>query len=165
VEATTSDVKRSGPVLGQLAAVIMTIGAIVLFGSLFLTWSHQFSPSLLARYGQSPVLRGVPRDPNAWQVYSVVDVILAILAGAIALTARFGDRRGRLVLAAFVLVALAFVVHALKVPPTNGANIFDPFAHPPGYVPNSPRSGPGEVLAAAALALTICGISASFTTD
>jgi hypothetical protein len=32
-------------------------------------------------------------------------------------------------------------------------------------VPNAPRSGTGEVLAAAALGLTICGISLSFTTD
>ena len=139
----------------------MTVGAILLFGSLFMTWSHQFSPSLLAKYGNSPVLRGVPREPDAWQVYSIVDVLLATLAAAIALTARFGDRRARLVCAALVLVALAFVVHALKVPPTSGANIYDPFAHPPGYVPNAPRSGSGEVLAALSLGLTICGISLS----
>jgi hypothetical protein len=161
----TSNVKRSATVRGPLAALLMTIGAIGLFGSLFLTWSHQFSPSVLARYGSSPVLRGVPRDPDAWQVYSIVDVLLAILAAGIATTARFGGRRARLTLAAFVLIALAFVVHGLKVPPTNGANIYDPFAQPPGYVANSPKSGTGEVLAAAALGLTICGISLSFTAD
>jgi hypothetical protein len=161
----TPEVKRSRAVRWQLASAMMTIGALLLFGSLFLTWSHQFSTSLLARYGSSPVLRGVPHDPTAWQVYSIVDALLALLAAATALVARFGGRRARLALAAFVLVALAFVVHALKLPPTNGANIYDPFAHPPGYVPNSARSGPGEILAAAALGLTVLGIALSFTED
>ena len=139
----------------------MTIGALLLFGSLFLTWSHQFSASLLARYENSPVLRGIPHNPTAWQLYSIVDALLALLAAAIAVVARFGNRRARLSLAAFVLVALAFVVHALKIPPTNGANVYDPFAHPPGYVANSPRSGPGELVAAVALGLTIVGTALS----
>jgi hypothetical protein len=144
---------------------MMVGGAIMLFASLFMTWSHQFSASLLARYGSSPVLRGVLHDPNAWQVYSIIDALLAILAAAIALVARFGSRSARLALAGFVLVALAFVVHALKVPPTDGANIFDPFARPPGYVPNSAQSGSGEVLAALGLGLALCGISLSFLDD
>jgi hypothetical protein len=145
----------------RAAAAIMAIGALLLFGSLFLTWSHQFSASLLARYGNSSVLRGVPHNPTAWQVYSTVDVLLAALAGAILVLSRFGGRTARLALAAFVLIALAFVVHALKTPPTSGANIFDPFAQPPRYVPNFPASGSGEVVGAAGLALALGGIALS----
>ena len=145
----------------RAARLTMAIGALLLFGSLFLTWSHQFSPSLLARYGNSPVLRGVPHDPNAWQVYSTVDVLLALLAAAILVVGRLGGRAARLALAACVLVALAFVVHAVKTPPTNGANIYDPFANPPGYVRNSPSSGTGEVVAVAGLALGLGGIALS----
>ncbi len=51
---------------------------MALFGSLFLTWSHQFSAGVPgANGGHRPQLNGVPHDPTAWQVYSVADVLLA----------------------------------------------------------------------------------------
>ncbi len=135
-------------------------GALVLAGSLFLPWSHQFSPTLLAHYGTSSLLRGVPRDPTAWQVYSIVDALLATLAAALALSAAAGGRTARLLTGGCVLVALAFTVHALDVPPTNGADIVDP-ADAVRYLPNAPRSGPGELLALAGLVGAAAGLAAS----
>ena len=139
---------------------MIVAGAVALAGSLFLPWSHQFSPSLLAHYGTSPLLRGVPRDPTAWQLYSIVDALLASLAAALALTAAAGGRTARLLAGGFVLVALAFTLHALSVPPTNGADIVDP-ADAVRYLPNAPRSGPGELLALAGLVAAAAGLGVS----
>ncbi len=43
---------------------LMVLGAPVLFVSLFLTWSHQFSPAFLAQYANTPALRGDPARPD-----------------------------------------------------------------------------------------------------
>ena len=46
---------------------------------------------------------------------------------------------------------MVFVIHALSVPPTNGALLFDPTLTPAGYTANPVTSGAGEVLALVAL--------------
>jgi len=63
------------------------------------------------------------------------------------------------------VVALAFVVHAMSVPPTNGALLYDPSLTPPGYSANPVASGTGEVLALVALALGGIGVGLAFTVD
>jgi len=139
---------------------LMLAGALVLAVSLFLTWSHQFSPAFAAAWAGSPVLRGVPRDPTAWQVYSVADVCLAVLAAAIVYVAVTGTRRARVVVLVAAGVAMAFVVHALAVPPTAGLNL------PSGpAVPDRPSSGAGEVLALVALGTALAGLALSFTDE
>ncbi len=144
---------------------LMLVAAPLLLGSLFLTWSHQLSASLLARYGGTAILQGVPRDPTAWQVYSTADVLLALLAVALVAIALRGGRPARRAVVVAVAIALAFTVHALSVPPTNGATVFDPASSPPAYVPNDPAAGPGETLALIALALGLAGLLLSFTVD
>jgi hypothetical protein len=144
---------------------LLTLSAPLLLGSLFLTWSHQFSRAFLARWGTTSVLQGIPHDPNAWQVYSAADVLLALVAGGLLAVALWGGRVRRLVLTLALLVALAFTVHALGTPPTNGAVVFEPSLNPLAYAPNSPRSGAGEDLALLALALGIGGVALSFTVD
>ncbi|MDQ6821192.1 MAG: hypothetical protein M3076_12805 [Actinomycetota bacterium] len=139
----------------RLAGVAMVIvGALLLFGSLFLTWSHQFSTAVLAQWGASPVLAGIPRNPTAWQLYSATDVLLAVLAVALPIVAFAGRRRGRLVILAAAGVALAFVIHALNVPPTNRATFFEAAVH----VPTMPMAGAGEAVAAAGLGTAIIGL-------
>lgn len=143
----------------ELAGDWMVIaGAAVLFGSLFLTWSHQFSRRFLAEWGAAPVLSGVPRNPTAWQVYSIADVLLALLAVSLPAIALTAGRRGRLVLLATAGVALAFTVHALNVAPTNGAAFYQPMLGTPGYVPNMPTAGPGEPLAIVGLGIAMVGL-------
>src|ERR1700748_272253 len=71
---------------------LMTVAALILLLSLFLPWSHQFSASFLAHHRGSAVLEGVPRDPDAWRVYSVADVLLALLAGGVLGGALWGGR-------------------------------------------------------------------------
>jgi len=150
----------------ELLADWLIVGAgVALFVSLFLTWSHQFSPAFRAEYGTSSQLQGVPHDPTAWQVYSVVDVLLALLAGALVAVALVGTRIARVWTLAACAVALAFTVHALSVPPTNGANIFNPSLSVPSYVPNAPTAGPGVTLAIVALGVAFVGLALSFTTD
>jgi hypothetical protein len=149
----------------MLADWLVVIAGIALLISLFLTWSHQFSPAFLAEYGSSAQLAGVPRDPDAWQLYSVVDVLLAILAGALIAVALAGSRLARLWTLAASVVGLVFAVHALSVPPTNGANIFNPSLAVPSYAANSPAAGPGETLAIVALSIGIIGLVLSFTAD
>lgn len=148
-----------------LADWLIVIGALGLFGSLFLTWSHQFSPAFLAKLGASDQLRGVPRDPTAWQLYSAVDVVLAVLAGGLLVVALVGSRPLRLGALVCAGIGLAFTLHALSVPPTNGANIFDPSLSGPTSVPNSPGAGIGETVATAALTAAITGLALSFTAD
>lgn len=144
---------------------LMTVAALLLLGSLFLTWSHQFSHAFLARYGGSSILQGVPHDPNAWQVYSAADVLLALVAAGLMGLALWGGRARRLTMAIALTVAVLFTIHALSVPPTNGAVVFDPTAHPPAYVASAPASGAGETVALLALALGAAGVGLSYSVD
>jgi len=142
---------------------LMVIGAPILMGSLFLTWSHQFSRKFLLRYAGLGDMQRVPRDPTAWQVYSSVDVLLALLAAALLAVALRGTRNARVILALGLAVALAFTIHALSVPPTAGAVIFD--AALGRYAPNSPTSGPGETFGLVGIVLGLVGVLISFTVD
>jgi hypothetical protein len=144
---------------------LMVLASPLLLLSLFLTWSHQFSASLLSSYGAAAVLQGIPRDPNAWQVYSAADVLLAMVAAGLLGVALRGGRTARLVVALCVAVALAFTLHALSVPPTNGANLFDPALTAADHTANSPTAGAGETAAVIALAAGFGGLLLSFTAD
>jgi hypothetical protein len=144
---------------------MMVLASPLLLLSLFLTWSHQFSASFSSSYGAAAVLQGIPRDPNAWQVYSAADVVLALVAAGLLGVALRGGRAARLVAVLCVAVALAFVLHALSGPPTNGANVFDTTLTPPAYTANSPTAGAGETVALIALALGFGGLLLSFTAD
>ena len=143
----------------------MVIGAVALFGSLFFTWSHQFSAAFLARSAGSGALAGVPRDPTAWQLYSVADGLLALLAAGVLAVALHGRRSGRLVVLLGLAIALAFTLHALSDPPTQGANLFDPSLSAPNYAPNLPTAGFGETMAITGLVLAIAGLGLSFTAE
>jgi hypothetical protein len=144
---------------------LMLLAAPILVGSLFLVWSHQFSVEVRAQYGATAALQTVARDPTAWQVYSSADVLLALLAAGLLSAALRGGRPARLVVAIGVAIGLAFTLHALAVPPTDGANLFDPTLSPPAYTPNAPVAGPGETLALVALGLGLAGLLVSFTAD
>ncbi len=148
-----------------LADWLILGGAAVLFVSLFLTWSHQFSPAFLAQFGASDLLRGVPHDPTAWQVYSIADVLLALLAGGLLAVALFGNRQARVAALAGAAVGLGFTLHALSAPPSNGANIFNPSLSVPNYFPNGATAGVGETVAIAALLAALVGLLLSFTAD
>jgi hypothetical protein len=153
--------RRVGPVADWLIA----LGAIALFVSLFLTWSHQISPALLGVPGASVALQGVPPDPTGWQVYSVADVVLAALAVALALGALLGRRRFRAILVPFVLVGVAFVLHALSSPPTNGVRLVNPGAVIPQYAPIAPTAGVGETVALIGLLVALGGILISLLSE
>ncbi len=144
---------------------LIIVGAVALFASLFLTWSHQFSRSFLVQWGSSAQLAGLPHDPTAWQVYSAVDVLLALLAVALIATALVGGRAVRAGVIVVCGIAVAFTLRALTAPPTNGANIFDPAAPPATYVPNAPSAGVGETVALLGLGLAIAGLVVSLTAD
>ena len=101
---------------------MIVLGAVLLLISLFLAWSHQFSGAFVKQVG-ADALRGVPRDPTAWQVYSIADVLLALLAAALIVAALIAGRGARISALAGAGLGLAFAVHALDVAPTNGANV------------------------------------------
>jgi hypothetical protein len=144
---------------------LMAITGPLLLGSLFLTWSHQLSTGVRARYGGTAALAGVPADPTAFQVYSGADVLLAVVAAGLMAVALWGGRAPRIALTLALMVALVFVIHAMSVPPTNGALLFDPTLSPPGYTANAVTSGTGEVLALVALGLGGIGVALAFTVD
>jgi hypothetical protein len=148
-----------------LADWLLVIGAGVLFISLFLTWSHQFSPAFLFVFGTSGLLRGVPHNPTAWQVYSAADVLLVLLCAAFIYAAIAGSRAARLTAAGAGAVALAFVLHALSKPPTNGANIFHAANSVPNYASTGATAGVGETVAILGLVLALAGLAVSFTAD
>ncbi len=120
---------------------LMLLGAVALLVALFLPWSHQ------------QALPHFPSSQTAWQVYSVLDVLLAVLAAGLLAVALLGGRVARLVVLLALAVAVAFTVHALSVPPSNGA------------AAGSSTSGTGEVVAIVALGLGIAGLALSFTTE
>lgn len=142
---------------------LMALAAPLLLGSLFLAWSDQFSGAFARRWGDTSALRGVPRDPTAWQLYSAADVLLALVAAGLLAVSLWGGRARRVALALALAVALAFTAHAAVVPPTNGATIFN--AATGAYVRNDPSPGAGEYLALAALALGAAGVAVAFTAD
>jgi hypothetical protein len=144
---------------------LIVFGGLGLLISLFLTWSHQFSVPFLAQFGSAPQLRGIPHDPTAWQVYSLADVMLALLAVSLIGVALLGGRTVRMVALGAGAVALAFTLHALGVPPTNGANLVDPSLSLPSYFPNSPGAGPGETVAIASLGVALLGLGLSFAAE
>ena len=145
----------------RVADWLILVGAVALLASLFLTWSHQFSPAFLAQQGASSQLSGVPHDPTAWQVYSALDVILALLAIALVIVALVGRPAARVGALVVCGLAVAFILRALDTPPTVGANILDPSL----TVPNSPAAGVGETVALVALGLAMAGLALSFTAD
>jgi hypothetical protein len=144
---------------------LMVLGAVALFASLCFTWSHQFSTAFLARFAGSGALAGVPDDPTAWQLYSVADGLLALLAAGVLAVALRGRRSGRLVVLLGLAIALAFTLHALSHPPTQGADLFDPSLSAPNYAPNSPTAGSGETVAITGIVLAIAGLGLSFTAE
>jgi hypothetical protein len=142
---------------------LMLVGAPILLGSLFLNWSHQFSRGFLARYSGSPALQGVPHDPNAWQLYSAADVLLALVAGGLLVVALRGTRDARLVLLLALAVALAFTLPAIAAPATNGADVFN--AGLGRYAADAPTAGAGETVALLGLGLGLAGTLLAFTAD
>jgi hypothetical protein len=142
---------------------MIVLGATILFASLFLTWSHQFSAAFRVEFGGA--LANTTPDPNAWQVYSAADVVLALLAVGLLMSALFGSRSARILAVIAAVIALAFVFHALAAPPTNGANIFNPALSVPDYANPGSTAGPGETVAILGLLLTIGGLGVSFTAD
>lgn len=141
----------------------MVAAAVLLLVSLFLVWSHQLSPAIVRRYGATGTFTGVPRAPDAWQLYTAADVLLALVAAALVVAALWGDRTLRIVLVVAVGVAIAFVAHAVAVPPTNGADVFDPRTG--AYVATGASSGPGEALALAALGVAVAALLVSLAAD
>jgi hypothetical protein len=128
-----------------IADWLILLGAVALAVALFLPWSHQH------------VSGGTDPHPTAWQVYSIVDVCLALLAAALALVALIGGRVRRLVVVIASGVALAFTVHAHATPPTNGTVAT-------ATIP-APRPGAGETVAIVGLAVAIAGLGLSFTAE
>lgn len=147
-----------------IADWMIVIGALLLMLSLFLAWSHQFTRAFVEEVGADQ-LRGIPRDPTGWQVYSIADVLLALLAGALVVAALVAGRGARISALVAALLGLVFTIHAANVPPTNGINIAAPDAGVAHLVPSTAVSGGGEVVAIIALGIAIAGLALSFTAD
>jgi hypothetical protein len=147
----------------RLADWLMLLGAVLLFASLFLPWSHQFSAGFASQLRGSGLLAAVPSDPTAWRLYGAADVLLALLAAALVGAALRGGWRARLAITALAALALAFTVHAVERPPTNGTNL--PQLTALAGVRNNPRAGVGETVAIVALAISLAGLGLSFTAE
>lgn len=145
---------------------LMLAGGLLLFLSLFLTWSHQRPPVYRAMFGTADALRNIPSDPTGWQVYSAADVLMAVLALGLIGVALIGPRPARVIALLAAAAGLVFALHALADPPANGgANVFNPALNVPQYLPFSPAAGVGETVAILALLLAIAGLVLSFTAD
>jgi hypothetical protein len=110
---------------------------------------------VLSAADDSGVLQGVPRDPTGWQVYSVADELLALLGVCLAVVAlAVGSVRVKVVVLLFCGLAVAFVLHALSAPPTNGVL----FAGAPR---RAATSGAGETVALVSLGVAVAGLGLS----
>jgi hypothetical protein len=148
-----------------IANWLIVAGAAALFGSLFLTWSHQFTPRFVSEFAAFGATGGVPDDPTGWQVYAAADVILTMLAAGLALSAFFGSHAVRVGAIVAALAGLAFVVHALSAPPTNGLLLLNPAQNALTYAPVAPTAGPGETVAILALVAAVSGLLLSLRAD
>jgi hypothetical protein len=149
----------------SVADWLMLAGGVILFISLFLTWSHQLPQSVLNTYAGGPAIQGVPRDPTAWQVYSVADVLLALLAvGLVAVALRGRARWSQATALTAVVIALAFTIHAADAAPTNGLLLIEP-NDPSVYLPHTATPGAGETLAIVALGMAAVGLLLSLGLD
>lgn len=119
----------------------------------------------LLTFGTSDLLRGVPHNPTAWQVYSAADVVLALLAIALVAVAMLGTRPVRVAATAAGAVALGFTLQALSTPPTNGADIFHAVYSVAQYASPGATAGPGGTVATLGLLLALGGLALSFTAD
>jgi hypothetical protein len=137
---------------------LLVLGGATVLVSLFTPWSHQFPASLLSIPGLTVALRGVPRNPTAWQVYSSADVLLALLGAASIVVALVGRRSARITVGLTAAIGLAFAVHAMNVPPTNGLDLVNPVAPAHGYIGRTYASAAvGETVAVIGLALVVLG--------
>lgn len=144
---------------------LLLLGGLTLLVSLFLPWSHQFPASLQSLPGLNVALRGVPRNPDAWEVYVVADVLLALLAAGMIAVALVGRRSARVTVGVAALIGLAFAIHAMNVPPTNGLDVVNPAAPARGYIGRMyASSGVGETVAVVALALGLLGVMLGLST-
>jgi hypothetical protein len=141
----------------------MIAAGVLLLISLFLVWSHQLSAVVVRRYAADGTFAGIPRNPDAWQVYTSADVLLALLAVGLIAAGLRGGRTIRMVVTGAVAIALAFVVHALGTPPTNGASVFASTTR--SYVATGAHAGIGVTVALVALALAASALLLSFTAD
>jgi len=114
-------------------------------------------PVAAIRVITDPALRAVPHDPDAWQLFTFADVLLMLLAVASAVAALGRSRVARRWLLAALAGAAAFVLHALAVPPTNGANIFDGARR--AYAAPGASAGPGETVAILGLVVAAAGLA------
>ncbi len=140
---------------------LIVIGGVLLFASLFVAWSHQFSGAFLKYFGRPPLLS----SPTAWQVYSAADILLALLAASLVAAAIAGNRILRVAAAIAASVGLVFVVRAIIDPPTTASAIFNPAFNVPQLTSLGTTAGPGETVAVIALVLSLAGLGLSFSTD
>ena len=131
------------------------LGGLLLVASLLLSWSHQVHPSLRARV-PAAALFGVPADPTAFQVYAITGELLVLLGLVVAAAGLWGQRRERALTLGLVVLAVAFTLHALAVPPTDGVLLA---AGPGRYLAVHAGAGPGETLALVGLAVAGAGLA------
>jgi hypothetical protein len=139
-------------------------GAGLLFGSLFLTWSHQLTRTERARFGGA-TLFGVPANPTAFQVYASTGIVLALLAAGIAATGLlvphhggWRARRLRMLALAAAVVGLGFVIRAATSAPTNGLLLAHGSGAQARYVTDPAAAGMGETVALIGLICAVTGL-------
>jgi hypothetical protein len=133
---------------------------LALLASLFLVWSHQLSAPALRSFRRAGALDGVVLNPTAWQLYTSMDVVLAAVAVGVVAAGALGGWRVRALAALLACAALAFVVHALAVPPTNGVLVIGPGAAGAAarYAVTGATAGVGETVAIAGLGVALAGL-------
>jgi hypothetical protein len=141
----------------RVSGLVTALGAAILLGSLFLTWSHQITPAEHDIF-HGAVMFGVPANPTAWQVYAIAGDVLAVAAIGIGAAGLWGQRRTRVLALGVVALGLAFVVHAAGTAPTNGLLLASGAGGSARYVTDPATAGPGETVALVGLLLSGAGL-------
>ncbi len=142
---------------------LMVLGAVGLLGSLFLTWSHQFSPAFLAsgaprtnsRASRTTRPRGrcTRRRTWCWRCWPPALVAVALVGNRAARItaglAAIGRSRSRCTRSAA----------RRRTAPTSSIR------RRRRTCPSDPKSGAGEIVALAALGVALAGLALSFTAD
>jgi hypothetical protein len=150
----------------RLATALVVCGALGLLGSLFLEWRISPVHNFLILFGALDRIGGFfAADRTGWQLYSVANILLALLT-ALLLVAAFVRRRPlRAVAAILALAGLAFAIHALLATPgpTGSRTAIGGSGAGPIVSRDVPALyaavGPGETVAIVALTLAVLGLA------
>ena len=159
--------------IGVGARLMAAVGGVVLVVSLFLTWGSTAGDSFLTLSGatnrRGAFFAGMSK--SAWEVYSVADIALVVLAVGVIVAVRLDRRRLLLVALLAAVAGLGFAIDQIGNPPlvASPLPVGIPLRPTPANLPHlfgssaGAGAGAGETVAVIAVVAMVIGLTAALT--